>query len=72
MATELWHVQDLKKNQRGITQKLIKGEQSFLCRTHCLNLLHIPIQLYEDIMKIVYGWTGPCHNTRGDQKVCGK
>ena len=40
-----------KNNQRGITWKLSKGEQSFLCATHRPDLLHIPIKLHEDIMK---------------------
>ena len=37
-----------KKNQRGITWKLRKREQSFLCVTH-LDLIYIPIKLHEDI-----------------------
>ena len=37
-----------KFNQRGITQKLRKEEQSFLCTTHCPNLIHIPLKLHED------------------------
>ena len=37
-----------KNNQRGITSKLRKGEQSFLRATHRLNLIHIPI--HEDIL----------------------
>ena len=37
------------KNQRGITGKLRKGEQSFLCLTCGLDLIHIPIKLQEDI-----------------------
>ena len=38
-----------KINQRDITWKIRKGEQSFLCTTHRHNLLHIPIKLHEDI-----------------------
>ena len=40
--------------QRGITQKLRKGEQSFLCWTHCVDLIYISIKYHEDILKIVY------------------
>ena len=40
-----------KINQRGITWKLRKGEQSILCETSRPNLIHIPIKLYEDILK---------------------
>ena len=40
-----------KINQRGITWKLRKGEQSFLCETHRLDLIYTPINLYEDILK---------------------
>ena len=49
--------------QRDFTQKLRMGKQSFLCRTHCLNLIFISINYHEDILKIVYGRTAPCHNT---------
>ena len=44
MVTELSHIHErLKKiNQRGITWKLRKGEQSFLCVTRCPDLIHIP------------------------------
>ena len=38
-----------KKNQRGITWKLNKGEQPFLRTTQRLDLIHIPIKFYEDI-----------------------
>ena len=54
MVTELSHIHErLKKiNQRGITWKLRKGEQSFLCVTHCpdLHVIHIRIKLHEDIL----------------------
>ena len=51
MVTELCHVQKSGKiNQRGITWKLRKGEQSFLCTKHCPDLIHIPIKLHEDIL----------------------
>ena len=39
-----------KINQRDITWKLRKGEQSFLCMTCCPDLIHIPIKLHEDIL----------------------
>ena len=43
---------------------VIKGEQSFLCKTH---LIDISIKYHEDILKIIYrrtvGRTAPCHNT---------
>ena len=38
------------KNQRGITWKLRKGEQSFLYATRHSDLIHIPINLHEDII----------------------
>ena len=38
-----------KNNQRGITLKLGKGEQSFLCATHKRDLINIPIKLHDDI-----------------------
>ena len=38
-----------KINQRGITWKIRKWEQSFLCTTHHPDLIHIPIMLHEDI-----------------------
>ena len=38
-----------KISQRGITWKLRKGEQSFLCVTLLRDLIHIPIKLHEDI-----------------------
>ena len=38
------------------SEKLRKGEQSFLCGTHCLDLIYIAINYHEDILKIVYGW----------------
>ena len=37
-----------KINQKGITPKLRKGEQSFLCKTCHLDLIHIPIKVHED------------------------
>ena len=39
----------LKKNQRGITWKLNKGEQPFLRTTHRLDLIHMRIKFHEDI-----------------------
>ena len=38
-----------KINQRGITKKLRKWEQSFIYITCCPNLIRIPIKLHEDI-----------------------
>ena len=38
-----------KINQRGITLKIRKGEQSFLCTIHPRDQVHIPIKLHEDI-----------------------
>ena len=38
-----------KINQMGITWKIRKGEQSFLCMTHRCDLIHIPIKLHDDI-----------------------
>ena len=38
-----------KINKRGITCKIRKKEQSFLCVSHRHDLVHIPIKLYEDI-----------------------
>ena len=38
-----------KNNQRGITWKLRKREQSFLSAALHRDLTHIPIELYEDI-----------------------
>ena len=40
--------------QRGITQKLRKGEQSFLFGTHSLDHIYISIKYHEDILKVVY------------------
>ena len=37
-------------NQRGITWKIRKGEQSFFCMTHHPDLMHIPIKLHEAIL----------------------
>ena len=37
-----------KIDQRGITWKLRKGKQSFLCTTHRHDIIHIPIKLHED------------------------
>ena len=36
-------------NQMGITWKIRKAEQSFLCATHHPDLIHIPIKLHEGI-----------------------
>ena len=63
--------------QRGITQKLRKGEQSFLCGTLCLDLIYISIKYLEAILKTVYEWTddtAACHNTMGfvSKRACTK
>ena len=39
-----------KINQRGVIWKIRKREQSFLCATHCHDLIHSPIKLHEDIL----------------------
>ena len=51
-VTESWRVQECleKINKRGITWKLRKREQSFLCATCRPDLIHIPIKLHEDIL----------------------
>ena len=51
MVTEIWSIQDCleKLNQRGITKKIKKGEAIILVPC-CLDLIHIPIKLHEDIM----------------------
>ena len=38
-----------KIDQSGITWKIRKREQSFLCATHRCDLIYIPIMLHEDI-----------------------
>ena len=43
--------EDTGKNQRGITWKLRKVEQSFLCAKHRPDLIYIPMKLHEDILK---------------------
>ena len=54
-VTKIWGVQECleKINQRGITGKLRKGKQWFLCRTHCLGLIYISIKLHEDIPNVL-------------------
>ena len=52
--------------QRGITQKLRKGEQSFLCGTLCFDLIYISIKYHKDILKIVYGRT----DRQMDRRTC--
>ena len=62
-----------KNNQRGITWKVRKGEQLFLCATRRPDIKHIPVTLYEDIpdgycvlertSMFTDGRTAPCHNT---------
>ena len=41
---------ELKTNQREVTQKLRKGEQSFLYVTHGFNLIHIALKFHQDIL----------------------
>ena len=49
----------LKKiSQREVTQKLRKGEQSFLKVRDCLNLIHIAIKFHHDIP---YGYLVMAH-----------
>ena len=38
-----------KNNQRGVTWKIRKEEQSILCATHRTDLIHIPIKFHENI-----------------------
>ena len=38
-----------KINQMGITWIIRKGEHSFLCVTHRLDLIHVLIKLHDDI-----------------------
>ena len=42
-------VSEKKNYQREVTQKLRKGELSFLYVTHHLNLIHIVIKFYQEI-----------------------
>ena len=58
-VTELWGEQEIfgKKNQKGKTLKLKKEGKSFLHVTHRLYLIHIPIKLHEDIMKVSQLWS---------------
>ena len=42
-------LEETVKNQRGIIQKLIEREQSFLYATHYFDLIYIPIKFHEDI-----------------------
>ena len=37
--------------QKGITQKLRKGDQSFLCGTHCLDLIRLSINEKLPVLK---------------------
>ena len=41
-----------KNNQRGITWKLKKEEQSFSCATRRRDLIHILIKLHECILRV--------------------
>ena len=55
------HKASLKFNQIEVTQKLRKGEQSFLYATHHLNLIHIAIKFNQDIP---YGYLVMAHTRR--------
>ena len=46
-----------KKISKGHNTETKKGERSFLCGTHCFDLIYISIKYHEDILKIAYGWT---------------
>ena len=41
-----------KINRRGITWKIRKGVQSFLCVTHRCDIIHVPIKLHEAIPNV--------------------
>ena len=57
-VTDLWCTQVFAFYiYRGITQNIRMGKHSFLCGTHCLDLIYISIKYHEDILKIVYGRT---------------
>ena len=52
MVTWLWHVQVIvwkKYNQREVTQKVRKGEQSVLHPAHRLDLIHIAMKFHSYI-----------------------
>ena len=43
---------------KGHNSETKKGEQSFVCGAHCLDLIYIFIKYHEDILTIVAdGWT---------------
>ena len=45
-----------KKNQREVTQKQRKGDQSFLYTKHCLNLMHTAIKFHRYSIRLpTYG-----------------
>ena len=46
---QLWHEEGWSEKKWEVTQKLRKGEQSFLYVTDCLNLIHIAIKFHQDI-----------------------
>ena len=53
-VAELWGVQkclEKTNNQRSMTLKLRKAEQSFLCATRRFDLMHIPIKLHEELQE---------------------
>ena len=43
------HKVSLKFHKKEVTQKMRKGDQSFLYTTHHLNLIHIAIKFHQDI-----------------------
>ena len=51
MSQHMAHIRIVQKqsNQREVTQKVRKGEQSFLYATSCLGLIHIAIKFHPDI-----------------------
>ena len=52
MVIDIWSVQELsvKIKSNGNSLEAMKGQQLNFRAAHCLYLIHIPIQLHEDIM----------------------
>ena len=64
MVAEFWRVQDFfLQFSKGHNSETKLGGTIILCWTHCLDLIYISTKYHEDILKIVYGRTAPCHNT---------
>ena len=58
-VTYLWYAQGKSKiSSKGRTQKLRKGEQTFMYLTHRLNLIHIAVKFHLDIP---YGYLVMAH-----------